>query len=418
MARLRNAPISSPTAASSSTSTTPTPPCRRARVDARVLDPRPPTAAMRQDVLTGDWVSIAAARQNRVFLPPAELDPLAPQTPDNPSEMPSLYDVAVFENRSPSFGPDARRRTAPRPDGLDDLARVGLGRTRSPSAAARSCASAPSTRDRSARSSLSRARTVIEAWADRTAALSALPGVAAGVPVREPRGGDRRHAAPPARPDLRVPVRHAAHERAARVDRRVRRPTCSADILEFERNGPARAPRGRALDRVRAVRRALAASRCTSLPHRHVPDFAATTEEERDELARALPAPAARRRRALRAPPPRTSRPGTRRPCTRGATSVRLHAAAHLARAAPPTSSSTSPAPRPPWAPGSATSPPRPQPRRLREAIEREASATDPVSTTGRPARRAPRRRGSRVLFAEPSRRARPASGRRPAAST
>ncbi|MFT4135373.1 MAG: galactose-1-phosphate uridylyltransferase, partial [Microbacterium sp.] len=75
------------------------------RADTRDLDPRPATATMRRDVLTGDWVSVAAARQNRVFLPPAELDPLAPQSPTNPSEVPSRYDVAVFENRSPSFGP-------------------------------------------------------------------------------------------------------------------------------------------------------------------------------------------------------------------------------------------------------------------------------------------------------------------------
>ena len=45
-------------------------------IDQRALDPRPATATMRQDILTGDWISIAAARQNRAFLPPAELDPL------------------------------------------------------------------------------------------------------------------------------------------------------------------------------------------------------------------------------------------------------------------------------------------------------------------------------------------------------
>ncbi|HHW50196.1 MAG TPA: galactose-1-phosphate uridylyltransferase, partial [Pseudoclavibacter sp.] len=42
--------------------------------DTRPLDPRPPVAEMRQDVLTGEWISIAAARQKRAFLPPAELD--------------------------------------------------------------------------------------------------------------------------------------------------------------------------------------------------------------------------------------------------------------------------------------------------------------------------------------------------------
>ncbi len=60
---------------------------------------------MRQDPLTGEWIAIAAARQNRVVMPPAGLDPLAPQAPGNPSEIPSDYDVAVFENRSPAFGP-------------------------------------------------------------------------------------------------------------------------------------------------------------------------------------------------------------------------------------------------------------------------------------------------------------------------
>ena len=71
-------------------------------IDERHLDPRPETASMRQDVLTGDWITVAAARQNRVFLPPADQDPLAPQSPGNPSEIPGNYDVAVFENRSPS----------------------------------------------------------------------------------------------------------------------------------------------------------------------------------------------------------------------------------------------------------------------------------------------------------------------------
>ena len=73
-------------------STLPSPETRKA--DARVLDPRPATATMRQDVLTGEWVSHAAARQNRVFLPPADQDPLAPQTPDNPSELPDVGSIS------------------------------------------------------------------------------------------------------------------------------------------------------------------------------------------------------------------------------------------------------------------------------------------------------------------------------------
>ena len=69
------------------------------RPDARMLESRPVTATMRQDVLTGEWVSIAAARQNRIFLPSEDADPLAPASALNLSEIPDNYDVAVFENR-------------------------------------------------------------------------------------------------------------------------------------------------------------------------------------------------------------------------------------------------------------------------------------------------------------------------------
>lgn len=82
--------------------------------DPRRLDPRPPTAEMRLDPLTGEWIAVATARQNRVVMPPAGLDPLAPQAPGNPSEIPSDYDVAVFENRSPPLGPGCLTRTPPR----------------------------------------------------------------------------------------------------------------------------------------------------------------------------------------------------------------------------------------------------------------------------------------------------------------
>ncbi|MGO2471569.1 MAG: galactose-1-phosphate uridylyltransferase, partial [Microbacterium gubbeenense] len=93
------------------------PPERRA--DERDLAPRPDTAEMRRDVLTGDWITVAANRQNRAMLPPAELDPLAPQSATNPSEVPSLYDVAVFENKSPALGPALARATGDVPAGAD-----------------------------------------------------------------------------------------------------------------------------------------------------------------------------------------------------------------------------------------------------------------------------------------------------------
>src|SRR5271165_1927232 len=46
--------------------------------DTRPPAPRPPVPELRQDPLTGEWISIAAARQDRAFLPRDEDDPLAP----------------------------------------------------------------------------------------------------------------------------------------------------------------------------------------------------------------------------------------------------------------------------------------------------------------------------------------------------
>lgn len=266
-------------------------------VDARELAPRPATATMRRDVLTGDWVSIAAARQNRAFLPPAELDPLAPQTPTNPSEIPSMYDVAVFENKSPSFGPalavagidalvstsgEALVSTDP-PRGLDDLDAPGLGRTRTSVGRCEVVCFSPAHSGSFGSLTPTRARTVIEAWADRTAALSALPGVeqvfpfenrgeAIGVTLPHPHG--QIYAYPYITPRTATLLGSIEREE----------PDLFARILDFER----------ADDRV-----ILSGEHWTAfvpfaarwpievhlMPHRHVADLAETTAAERDELA-------------------------------------------------------------------------------------------------------------------------------------
>ncbi|NYD54439.1 hypothetical protein BKA02_001494 [Microbacterium pseudoresistens] len=228
------------------------------RIDARTLDARPDTATMRFDVLTGDWISIAAARQNRAFLPPAELDPLAPQTPTNPSEVPDRYDVAVFENRSPSFGPGLPGADAapldPQPLGLDATA-PSFGRCEVV------CFS-PEHEGSFGTLTPVRARTVIEAWADRTAALSALPGVAQVFPFENPGAGDRRDAAASAWPDLRLPLPHPAHPAPARAHRGLRgRASRGGSVRRRARHRAGRRARRaarRALDRLRALRRTVA----------------------------------------------------------------------------------------------------------------------------------------------------------------
>ncbi|WP_240642118.1 galactose-1-phosphate uridylyltransferase [Microbacterium sulfonylureivorans] len=258
-------------------------------VDARDAAPRPDTATMRRDVLTGDWVSVAAARQNRAFLPPAELDPLAPQTPANPSEIPSLYDVAVFENKSPSFGPALSVAHGDAPAGADaprdlaDLEAPGLGRTRTSVGRCEVVCFSPEHAGSFGTQTVTRARTVIEAWADRTAALSALPGVeqvfpfenrgeAIGVTLPHPHG--QIYAYPYVTPRTSSLLASIEREGSDLFDR----------ILAFER----------ASERV-----IFAGEHWTAfvpfaarwplevhvLPHRHVADFAETTDAERDELA-------------------------------------------------------------------------------------------------------------------------------------
>ncbi|GAA5031405.1 galactose-1-phosphate uridylyltransferase [Microbacterium fluvii] len=258
-------------------------------VDAREVDPRPATATMRQDVLTGDWVSVAAARQNRAFLPPAELDPLAPQTPTNPSEIPSRYDVAVFENKSPSFGPalavatgDAPAAADP-PRGLDDLDALGLGRTRSSVGRCEVVCFSPEHAGSFGTQSVTRARTVIEAWADRTAALSALPGIeqvfpfenrgeAIGVTLHHPHG--QIYSYPYITP--RTQRLLASIEGTS--------PDLFARILEFEQQGPRVVLRGEHWTAFVpfAARWPI---ELHVLPHRQVADFTGLTDAERDELA-------------------------------------------------------------------------------------------------------------------------------------
>lgn len=243
--------------------------------DERALDPRPATAAMRFDVLTGDWISVAAARQNRAFLPPAELDPLAPQTPANPSEIPSPYDVAVFENRSPSFGPDLGEHDPTLPQGFG-ASRPAIGRCEVV------CFS-PERTGSFGSLSATRARTVIEAWADRTAALSALPGVAQVFPF-ENRGEQI---------GVTLPHPHGQIYAYPFVTPRTRRlldqisthgPSLLADHLAFEQASERVVLQGEHWTAFvpYAARWPLEVH---LLPHRHAADFAALTDAERDELA-------------------------------------------------------------------------------------------------------------------------------------
>ncbi|WP_156761422.1 galactose-1-phosphate uridylyltransferase [Microbacterium karelineae] len=260
------------------------------RIDARDLDPRPGTATMRRDILTGEWITIAANRQNRAMLPPAELDPLAPQSETNPSEVPALYDVAVFENRSPSLGPALARATGDvpagddAPQGLADLQAPGLGRTRTAIGRCEVVCFSPERTGSFGTQSVTRARTVIEAWADRTAALSALPGVQQvfpfenrgeqiGVTLHHPHG--QIYSYPYVTPRTQSLLRQIEREGA----------DLFARIIDFELAGPRVV-----LESEHWVAYVPFAARWPVeihlVPRRHAADFTELTSAERDELAR------------------------------------------------------------------------------------------------------------------------------------
>ncbi|MBM7469248.1 UDPglucose--hexose-1-phosphate uridylyltransferase [Microbacterium keratanolyticum] len=258
-------------------------------VDARVLDPRPETATMRQDILTGDWITFATKRQNRVMMPGADADPLAPQTASNPSEVPSMYDVAVFENRSPSFGPALAEAvggapSAPNaPRGLDDLAALGLGRTRTSVGRCEVVCFSPEHAGSFGTQSVTRARTVIEAWADRTAALSALPGIEQVFPF-ENRGEAIGVTLP--HPHGQIYAYPYVTPRTARLLDSIDRtsPDLFARVLEFELASERVVLRGEHWTAFVPFAAGWPLE-VQLMPHRHVPDFAALNDAERDELA-------------------------------------------------------------------------------------------------------------------------------------
>ena len=144
------------------------------KADAREAAERPETAQMRLDALTGDWISIAAHRHGRAHLPPAHMCPLCPTTADNLSELPDVFDVAVFENKNPSFGPLLAPNDDPK---YADIAGRELGATLTSYGRCEVVVFSPEHLGSLGGQSVERIRTVIDAWGDRTEHLQSLPGV-------------------------------------------------------------------------------------------------------------------------------------------------------------------------------------------------------------------------------------------------
>lgn len=254
-------------------------------VDTRALSPSMSQSQMRFDILTGEWIVIAAQRMDRTFLPPADASPLAPSRPDRPAtEIPAAdYDVVVFENRFPSLSETAAQQSLPTEvdgEALWSLA-PGTGRCE-----VICFASDPDTSFVALE--LSRVRTIIDVWADRTTALSAIPGVAQvfcfenrgkeiGVTLTHPHGQIYAYPYLPPRTDALIRQSRKHFERTGRV--------LLADVLAAE----LRSGRRIVVDAEHWVAYVPAASRWPVevhlAPRRDVADLAELTGAERDELA-------------------------------------------------------------------------------------------------------------------------------------
>lgn len=202
---------------------------REAVPDRRDLPETTPMSQLRYDVLTDEYIVLAAHRQNRTFMPPANECPLCPSRDDYASEIPSdTYEVAVFDNRFPALS-DAVTGVAEVDDALFASA---------PAYGACEVVCFSPRHDASFKDlSLEQARLVVDAWADRTRELSARDsveyvypfenrGVEIGVTLPHPHGQIYAYGfvPPRARKELDAARRH--HTRTGR--------NLFADIVERE----------------------------------------------------------------------------------------------------------------------------------------------------------------------------------------
>jgi UDPglucose--hexose-1-phosphate uridylyltransferase len=159
---------------------------------------------LRWDPTLEEWVAYATHRQDRTFLPPAEYCPLCPTKPGGfPTEVPrESYDIVIFENKFPSFAPDAPEPEEP-------------GSALTPTAPGRGVAEVVLYSDDHdatlAGMSEKRIRNLIEVWADRYEELGSLDyvdyvfifenkGEAIGVTLHHPHGQIYAYPFVPPRP--------------------------------------------------------------------------------------------------------------------------------------------------------------------------------------------------------------------------
>jgi UDPglucose--hexose-1-phosphate uridylyltransferase len=151
----------------------------RETVDQRAPSTRPAASELRFDPILSEWVTVASQRQERTLLPDPDHCPLCPSTPERATEIPAYdYDVVAFENRFPAFAArldglgrgDHATAAAPESDERLFPKHPGVGRCEVV------CFTSEHASSFSALSE-SRVRTVVAAWIDRSEALAAMEGV-------------------------------------------------------------------------------------------------------------------------------------------------------------------------------------------------------------------------------------------------
>jgi UDPglucose--hexose-1-phosphate uridylyltransferase len=246
------------------------------------LPPVLTASQIRWNPLFRDYAVIASHRQSRTYLPPADQCPLCPSRPGASTEVPAEdYEVAVFENRFPSLALQSVE-TVPSVDEPPFKSGPGAGRCE--------VVSFTSDHNRSfAQLSPAHARTVIDAWADRTTELSRFPsidyvfpfenrGEEIGVTLTHPHGQIYGYPFVPPRFYREVESAERHHERYGEClqcallenelkvgDRVVTQTEHWVGYVPFAARWPYE---------VRVV------------PRRHLPDLPALDEAERDDLAR------------------------------------------------------------------------------------------------------------------------------------
>ena len=240
-----------------------TPDQDRSAPDLRDLPTVSTTSELRRDPLTGEITAVAGHRQDRTFLPAADQCPLDPSRPGHPTEIPADdYDVAVFENRFPSLAGSTGRCEVVVFSSDHDASFGELP--------------------------VSRVRTLIDVWADRTAELNSRPGieyvfcfenrgVEVGVTLHHPHGQIYAFPFVPPRPAKMLDVAREHRERTGECVACVALAEEKADgsrIIVAGEYFTAYVPyAGRWPFDVNIV------------PNRHLPDLPALTDAERDELA-------------------------------------------------------------------------------------------------------------------------------------